>query len=186
MNTTSVSLLQRLRQPAAKADWVRFVNLYTPLCLCWARRLGLRDPDDADLVQDVFTVLVQKLPQFTYDKDGCFRSWLKTVLVNKWREGRRGRPAGRTEAGDPSDWPDPDTESEAEEAEFQRYLTVRALQLMEAEFQPTTWRACWERVVRGRPAADVARELHISVNAVYLATSRVLRRLRQELEGLLD
>ena len=43
-----------------------------------------------------------------------------------------------------------------------------------------------EFVVRDRPAADVAAELGISVNSVYLAKSRVLRRLREELAGLLD
>jgi RNA polymerase sigma-70 factor (ECF subfamily) len=57
---------------------------------------------------------------------------------------------------------------------------------MQAEFQPVTWQACWEYVVASRPAAEVAAELHISVNAVHLAKSRVLRRLRQELKGLLD
>ena len=57
---------------------------------------------------------------------------------------------------------------------------------MKTEFQPTTWQACWEHVVTGRPAAAVAQQLGITVNAVYLAKSRVLRRLRQELEGLLD
>jgi RNA polymerase sigma-70 factor (ECF subfamily) len=186
MDTTSVSLLERLRRPAAEADWVRFVNLYTPLCLCWARRLGLRDADAADLVQEVFTLLVQKLPEFTYDRDRSFRCWLKTVLLNKWREGRRGQQSGPPGAGDLADWPGPDTTAEAEEAEVQQHLAVGALQLMQAEFQPTTWRACWEHVVCGRPAADVARELDISVNAVYLATSRVLRRLRQELAGMLD
>ena len=57
---------------------------------------------------------------------------------------------------------------------------------MKTDFQPATWRACWENVVEGRPAAEVARELGITVNAVYLAKSRVLRRLHQELDGLLD
>lgn len=60
------------------------------------------------------------------------------------------------------------------------------MEVMQQEFQPTTWKACWEHVVGGRPAIDVARELNITPNAVYLAKSRVLRRLRQELEGLLD
>jgi RNA polymerase sigma-70 factor (ECF subfamily) len=57
---------------------------------------------------------------------------------------------------------------------------------MQADFQPTTWKACWEHVVAGRPAAEVAAELGITVNAVHLARARVLRRLRQELEGLIE
>jgi RNA polymerase sigma-70 factor (ECF subfamily) len=72
------------------------------------------------------------------------------------------------------------------EAEFQQHLAIRALELMKAEFQPTTWKACWEHVVCDRDPAEVAKELGITVNAVYLAKSRVLRRLRQELAGMLD
>ena len=186
MHTTSASLIERLRQPAAHAAWERFVDLYTPLLYTWAGRLGLAGDDAADLVQEVLTLLVRKLPEFTYDRGRSFRSWLKTVLLNKWREGRRGKPAGHPSAGDPADWPGPDPAAEAEEAEFQRHLAVRALQLMQAEFQPTTWKACWEQVVHGRTAAEVAAELGITEAAAHVAKSRVLRRLRQELRGLLD
>ena len=72
------------------------------------------------------------------------------------------------------------------EKEYRDYLIGRALQVMRTDFQPTTWRACWEHVAQGRPVAEVAAELGISVRAVYLAKARVLRRLRKELEGLWD
>jgi RNA polymerase sigma-70 factor (ECF subfamily) len=188
MHTTSVSLLERLRLPDADVAWERFVNLYTPLLFYWARRVGLQESDAADLVQDVFATLVQKLPEFHYDRSQSFRSWLHTVLLNKWRKLRRRQPS-LPQPGDASlaSLANPDDEFvELEEAEFRQHLFVRALQLMQADFQPTTWKACWEHVVCDRPAAEVARELQITVNAVYLAQSRVLRRLRQELEGLLD
>src|SRR5260370_37897418 len=92
--TTPVSLLQRLRQPAAQAAWERFVQLYTPLLRAWAHRLGLRDGDCDDLVQDVFAVLVRKLPEFEYRPDQRFRGWLWTVLLNKYREQRRRLAVG--------------------------------------------------------------------------------------------
>ena len=57
---------------------------------------------------------------------------------------------------------------------------------MQAEFAPTTWKACWETVVQGRSATEVARELGTSENAVYIARCRVLSRLRQELGGLVE
>lgn len=50
MNTTPVSLLERLRQPAEQAAWERFVQLYTPLLCHWARRLDVPEPDVADLL----------------------------------------------------------------------------------------------------------------------------------------
>jgi RNA polymerase sigma-70 factor, ECF subfamily len=186
MPTTSVSLLERLRQPGAQEAWARFVDLYTPLLYYWARRVGLQEPDAADLVQEVFATLVQKLPEFHYDRDKSFRSWLRTVLLNTWRASRRGEAARAAGTGDLRDLADPENVDALEEAEFQQHLAVRALHLMQGDFQPATWKACWEYVVCERSAAEVAAELGMTVNAVYLAKSRVLRRLRQELEGLLD
>jgi RNA polymerase sigma-70 factor (ECF subfamily) len=187
MDTTSVSLLERLRQPGAHEAWARFVHLYTPLLYYWARRLGLREQDAADLVQDVFTVLVRKLPEFTYDRDRSFRGWLHTVFLNKWHEaGPRADPLPGAGPAGLSGVASPDNVAALGEAEFRQHLMMRALQLMQADFEPSTWRACWEHVVCDRPAAEVARELGITVNAVYLAKSRVLRRLRQELAGLLE
>jgi RNA polymerase sigma-70 factor (ECF subfamily) len=57
----------RLRQPSDAEAWTRFVELYTPLLYRWSCRLGLQDADAADLVQDVFGILLGKLPQFDYD-----------------------------------------------------------------------------------------------------------------------
>ena len=68
--------------------------------------------------------------------------------------------------------------------EHDAYLTQRALQLLEPEFKPPTWRAFRRQVVDGADAEAVAAELGLSVNAVCIAKSRVLRRLREELAGL--
>lgn len=186
MNTTSASLLQRLRQPGQSEAWARFVDLYTPLLVYWARRLGLTPEDAHDFVQDVFTTLVEKLPDFTYDRVKSFRGWLRTVALNKWRDHKRRKALPRAAGPVPlAELAGPDEEAFWEQ-EFQQHLTRRALEIMQAEFKPTTWKACWEFVVSGRPAAEVAQELDISENAVYLAKCKVLRRLRQELAGLLD
>jgi len=189
MDTTSVSLLERLREPADhEASWPRFVQLYTPLLYYWARQLGLESNDAADLVQEVFTVLVQKLPGFVYDRNKSFRGWLRIITINKWREKRRRRTveAGAVGLADGADVAEPDGAEAFAESEYQQHLVGRALELMQVEFEPATWQACWQCVVVGRTPADVAAELGITVNAVYLAKSRVLRRLHQELHGLLD
>jgi RNA polymerase sigma-70 factor (ECF subfamily) len=92
------------------------------------------------------------------------------------------------EPGDASldDVAEPDRIDMLEEREYQQHLVSRALELMRAEFHATTWNACWEYVVCGRPVVEVSRELGITVNAVYLAKARVLGRLRQELKDLLE
>jgi RNA polymerase sigma-70 factor (ECF subfamily) len=183
---TSTSLLERLRGPAEQGAWARFVDLYTPLLFYWARRLGCQEDDAADLVQDVLTRLVLKLPEFRYDRNKSFRGWLRTVTRNVWRNRRRAGPPRQAAPTALDDLAGPDPADEIRDAEYGQWLVGRALELMQREFQPTTWKACWEYVVAGRPAAEVAAELGLSVGAVYMAKSRVLSRLRQELAGLLD
>lgn len=188
MHTTSITLLERLRTPENQEAWCRFVDLYTPLLFHWARRCGLQKEDAADLVQDVFTALLQKLPAFNYDSQKSFRGWLHTVTVNLWRDRRRAaasRPSsGHNGQGAERSVPDPVVALEVEE--YRSYLIRRALTLMQTDFEPATWRAVWEHAVVGRPAPQVAAELGQTVAAVYCAKFRVLSRLRQELQGLID
>jgi RNA polymerase sigma-70 factor, ECF subfamily len=191
MISTPVSLLRRLRDTlqAARnaAAWAEFVELYTPLLYAWASRLRLQPSDAADLVQDVFVVLVQKLPEFDYNPHKSFRAWLWTLLMNRWRD-KAKRPE-RVFNADPEALAQlfsSDQTVELAEAEYREMLVRRALELIQVEFRPATWKACWEQVVNGRPALEVACELGLSVNAVYVARSRVLRRLREYLDQLLD
>jgi RNA polymerase sigma-70 factor (ECF subfamily) len=188
VHTTEISLLERLRQPGEAAAWNRFVDLYTPLFYYWAQQLGLQKDDASDLVQEVFVVLVQELPRFTYQPKQRFRGWLWTVLTNKWRERHRKTAGQRAEVSDTAilNCAAAQEQPALEDEEYKRYLVHRALELMQVDFQPTTWKACWETVVAGRTARDVASELGITVNAVHLARARVLRRLRQELQGFLE
>ncbi len=187
MDSTSPSLLQQLRQAPGQDSWSRFVRLYTPLLFYWARKLGLGEADAADLVQEVFAILVQKLPTFQYDQGRGFRNWLRTVLLNKWRNGlRRAANAPKTGADGLSDVADPQEPEDVVEVEYRQHLLSAALDLMKSEFPYKTWKACWEHVMMGRPAAEVAAELGIVVGTVYVAKSRVLSRVRQELSGLLD
>jgi RNA polymerase sigma-70 factor (ECF subfamily) len=188
MHTTSISLLERVRQLEDRAAWEQFVTLYTPLLYFWTCRLGMKETDAGDLVQDVFTVLIEKLPEFRYDSGKSFRAWLRTITYNKWRDLQRRRAADPVRKGSEAlpELPAPDVPDPFWEEEYRQHLVGRALELMRQEFQPATWKACWECVVAGRPAAEVAAELGMSVEAVYTAKSRVLRRLRQELQGLLQ
>lgn len=186
MHTTPISLLERLKQPAETQAWDRFVELLAPVIYAWTRRLGLKETDAADLIQEVFLLLLQKLPEFRYDPHKSFRAWLRTVTLNKFRGLSRRRPLPRADGQRLEEIAGPDDTDPFWEVEYRRHLVSRAMQLMQAEFEPATWKACWETVAYGKPAEQVARQLGISVNAVYLAKSRVLRRLHQELEGLVE
>jgi RNA polymerase sigma-70 factor (ECF subfamily) len=187
MLSTSPSLLERLRQPGDQKAWQRFTELYTPLLYAQACRLERRPEDAADLVQEVFVLLLEKLPSFHYDPKQSFRAWLRTLLLNKWRDRCRRRQPG---AQDPLDSgladPGVDPAVQIEEAEYRDYLIQQALRVMQTEFPESTWKACCKYLLEGQPAEQVAAELRLSVGSVYAAKSKVLARLRQELHGLLD
>jgi RNA polymerase sigma-70 factor (ECF subfamily) len=185
MPSTPLSLLERLRRPQDGAAWSQFVRLYTPLLFRWARGAGLSEADAADLLQDVFTTLLREMPRFVYQPGKSFRAWMRTLLLNRWRtlQRRRSPRLLPSEELDGIPGPDPDLPDEAEE---RRELVRRALALIQRDFEPATWQAFRQAVLLGRRPAEVAAELGLTVNAVYLARSRVLRRLREELDGLIE
>ena len=178
-------LLERLRRGGSRADWDRFVDLYGPLLEHWARRLSPPE-ESADLVQEVLILVMQKLGSFSGGGDRSFLAWLRAVMRNRWRDlGRRS--AARPHANDSAAIAAVGQENDIDElveTESRNLLIQRALQIMQSDFEPTTWRACWENVAADRPAADVAAELGISVDVVYAASYRVIRRLRTELAGM--
>jgi RNA polymerase sigma-70 factor (ECF subfamily) len=184
VETTSLSLLVRLQRPGEASAWARFVQIYTPLLLLWLRGWGLQEQDAADLAQEVFVTLLQKLPEFRHDPRYRFRQWLRTIALNKCRDFRRRRTAAV--ANNLADVPAPEEGHDFVESEYRQYLVGRALELMQTEFPPRVWQACWRHVVEGQPAAQVAADLGISPGTVYVAKARVLHRLRHELAGLLD
>lgn len=188
METTPVSLLERVREGTDHDAWSRFVKLYTPLIFYWGRQCGLQAADSADLTQEVFTTLVRKLPEFTYDRQKSFRAWLRTLTLNQWRDLHKRRATRPVPGNDDGllELTAPDAVSALEEDEYRRHLLQRALRMMQADFQPSTWKAFWEQAVNQRPPETVAAELGLSTAAVYAAKFRVLSRLRQELRGLLD
>lgn len=188
MDSTSFSLLRRLHSPECEIAWERFVELYAPLIFHWGRGRGLNATDAAELVQDVLTILVTKLPEFRYDPNRRFRGWLRTIAVNRATDLHRrntARPAGGLDESIHPVSISSDVDLFAER-EYRGYLVRRALQLMKADFREETWQACWQTVVEERPVAEVAAELNLSHNAVRVAKCRVLRRLREELSGLWD
>jgi RNA polymerase sigma-70 factor, ECF subfamily len=122
---------------------------------------------------------------FRYQRTGSFRAWLRTVVANKWREIQRRKsiPVGDEY---PLDLVTPGASSEFWENEYRQILVSRAMTLMQASFEENTWKACWGTAVESRTAKDVAQELGMSEGAVFVAKSRVLKRLREELVGLWD
>jgi RNA polymerase sigma-70 factor (ECF subfamily) len=186
-------LLDRARAQD-QAAWERLVSLYTPLVDCWCRRYRLQEADLADVRQQVFLAIARRLADFRRDPaSGSFRGWLRTITRHKvydhWRtEAGKAAPGGsdayeqllQLSGGDSDD------SAAGSEAEEQVILYQRAVQLIATDFEETTRKAFWMVAVEDRRPADVARELGISPNAVYLAKAHVLARLREEFGDLID
>lgn len=191
---TSLSLLESLRSRGGDDAWRQLVELYTPLIRGWLRGQGMAGQDADDVVQEVLSVVFRKLPGFTrQNQTGSFRSWLRAITVNCLRNFWK-QPRNRPQAATNSDFlqvldqlEDPTSgASRLWDEEHNRYITRRLLELIRPSFEATTWRAFQRLAVEGCSPADVAAELNMTVNAVFIAKSRVLTRLRQEGRGLLD
>jgi RNA polymerase sigma-70 factor (ECF subfamily) len=193
---TRVTLLARIRDGQDVEAWREFVHLYGPVVYRFARNRGLQDADAADLMQDVLRSVARNAHRMQYDpKRGTFRGWLYTVTRNKiynFLSAQRNRPRGTGDADaqerlDATPARDDQSGPDAEwEKEYQRRLSARAMERVRHEFQPSTWTAFWETAVEGKPAGEVGAELNMSPGAVYVAKSRVLARLRDEVRKLLD
>lgn len=189
---TRVTLLARLKDGADADAWREFVHLYGPVVYSFARRRGLQDADAADLMQEVLRSVARNAGKMEYDpKRGTFRGWLYTVTRNKiynFLSGQKNRPRGSGDVGSqerldaiPDKGPDPDADWELE---YQRRLSAQAMDRVRNEFQPNTWKAFWGTAVEGRAAQEVGGELAMTPGAVYVAKSRVLARLREEVQRM--
>ncbi|MBX9584285.1 MAG: sigma-70 family RNA polymerase sigma factor [Gemmataceae bacterium] len=192
---TRVTLLTRIRDGRDADAWREFVQVYGPVVYRFARNRGLQDADAADLMQDVLRSVARHADRLDYDpKKGTFRGWLYTVTRNKiynFLSAQKNRPRGSGDADaherlDATPARDEDGPDEEWEREYQRRLSARAMDRVKGEFQPATWQAFWGTAVDGKPAAEVGAALKMSPGAVYVAKSRVLARLRDEVRKMMD
>jgi RNA polymerase sigma factor (sigma-70 family) len=191
---TQPSLLFRLRNAGDDLAWTQFVDLYGPLIYRYLRQKGLQDADAADLTQDVLRQVSAAMKTFEYDpQQGRFRGWLFTIVRNRmntfWqREAGKGQGSGGSAAWEQIQQAvDESSNASAEwDAEFERQMFHNAAQLIRPDFAESTWRAFWRTAVDGIAGRDVARELGMTPAAVYLARSRVLSRLREQVQLLTE
>jgi RNA polymerase sigma factor (sigma-70 family) len=187
MTTTSLTLLDRLRRPDQADAWDRFVRLYAPLLLQWAELQGFQDADAEDLSQTVLVKLIRLIPGYERGEGQTFRGWLFTICRNECRDFRVRRATRALPTSDGlSDLPEKTSTSDMDEAEYRSCMVHRTLELIRSDFAQATWDAFNRFVLEGQSAVNVAAELGITTNAVYLARNRVLTRLRQELAGFLE
>jgi RNA polymerase sigma-70 factor, ECF subfamily len=190
---TSVSLLDRLKAAGPDAsDWNRLHGVYLPLIERWLGRVPGLGAESADLAQEVLVVVFRELPRFERQRQGSFRAWLRQVTVNRIRTYRRQRHRRPVAGLDPAASfldrlanPNDDLAREWDQ-DHDKHVVQKLLAIVQPDFNRTTWAAFQRFGIEGLPAAKVAEELGLSINAVVHAKSRVLKRLREEAGDILE
>jgi RNA polymerase sigma-70 factor (ECF subfamily) len=188
---TRPSLLIRIRDARDESAWSVFVDVYAPIVYRYCRRRGLQDSDAADVSQEVLAQVARSIRNFEYQPErGRFRDWLGMVthskLADHFRAGKRAGQGTNTAidaAGEPSDHGESGSEWAAA---FNAHLLRVALDRIQPGFEPQTWRAFDLVWLQGRKASEAASSLNVPVDAIYVAKSRVLKRLREEVVALAE
>jgi len=194
MQTTSVSLLDRLGNSATDRDWQRLLEIYRPFIRSVTRAYPMLASQADDVTQEVMLVLMRELPTFQRQRQGSFRAWLRNITVNQLRIAIRKSkkfPQNSSEAKDLdfqlSQLDDPSSELARQwDEQHDKFVLAQVMASVKGDFQSATWEAFQMYAVRGEPASEVAKKLGLSLNSVLLAKSRVIKRMRAEAAGLVD
>ena len=174
--------LEQAREGGDQA-WRRLQETYRPLICWWCGRSGIPAQDIDDVVQEVFAALAKSLAAFDHRN---FRGYLWAITRHKildyWR-GREANPAAC--GGNTMQQVLANVEAESSRRvgaadEATRIVFEAVVRTVRAEFSEQDWNAFWEVAVEGRPAAEVAAALGITRNVVYLARTRITRRIREQ------
>jgi RNA polymerase sigma factor (sigma-70 family) len=188
--TTQPSLLIRLRDQGDERAWAEFTEIYAPLVQQLAQRRGLQDADAQDLCQEVFRAVARAIEHFDPDPArGSFRGWLSRIagnLIINLLAAQRRHPRG---SGDTDvqrlleEQPDLLAEESAMfESEYRKRLLAWAAERVRGSFSEAMWQAFWRTGVEGQPVKEVAEALGMSIGTVYQYKSRVVARIRREID----
>ena len=178
--TTHQTLLKRLSSSHDADAWSEFSRRYGPLIRGMARRQGLQDADCDEVVQDVLSSLVRAMESFEYDPaKGKFRGYLKTITVRSIMARRKHQ--GTVQSCDNiEDSATMDSElDQAWENEWRQYHLRLAMETVNQEFNAVDRAVFAAYAIRGEPAKGTSEAFGISIEQVYQAKSRILKRLEE-------
>lgn len=188
-DTTRMTFLMRLRDRSDTLTWEQFNERYGELLYRYARKRGASHNDAEDVVQEVIMSLFKAMEGFEYDaRKGRFRGYLRTAVAHAM--GRRAqKDAKQAKPLDPHafDFIQAEKESSADarwEQEWRLHRLRWALRKVATEFEPVTLKAFELHALRGMTVDEAAQQLEISKASVYQAKSRVLRRVKEQLDTL--
>ena len=186
---TRTSLLVRIQGSQDEEAWREFVAIYRPVVYRLARQRGLQDADAEDLAQRVLIAVQRAIGNWKADPTkGRFRVWLARIARNAIINALTRHPADAAAGGTSirellEKQPAPDEQTQASLLhEHRRSLFRWAAERVLPEFRDGTWEAFWLTTVEGMRVEEAGRALGKSLGAIYAARSRVMRRLKDEIQ----
>lgn len=192
-NSTSVSLLERIRLGASDESWYEFVTLYNSFIESWLLKQRVQPSDAEDIRQEVLSVVLREIRDFEHNgRTGAFRNWLRTITANRlrefWRSRKRQRNAAEADLEALANMLD-DATSEISRIwnnDHDRQMLEHLLLRITKQFKPESVNAFRRVAIQQQPIEEVSSELNLTINAIRIAQSRILRALRKAGEGLID
>ncbi len=186
--TTSLTLLGRMREvPFDQVAWDEFAARYGPGILEWCHKWGLQEADANDVSQMVLLRLAEQIRNFEYDRAGSFQGWLRTITHHAWRDFSEARGRAGLGSGDTQVLEALYTVEAREDlldrlnTAFDREVLEEAIACVRSRLEPQRFRPFDLVAIQGRKPADAARELGMTVGAVWTAKSRVQAMVRAEI-----
>ncbi|OGV51576.1 MAG: hypothetical protein A2X49_14735 [Lentisphaerae bacterium GWF2_52_8] len=189
IHKTRLTLIQRVKDSGDEAAWEEFVAVYRKYLYIVARNMNLSHHDAEEIVQRVFAKVWEKMPGFNYlPQKGRFRHWLCSIARNMAIDLIRSRKAKGYpgEEGEGNNLFDeaalPDIELMAEK-EWRNYLANMALEFAQKEFSSLEFE-CFVRYANEKTPAEIAKELEVAENTVYVYCRRVKLFIRKKITEL--
>ncbi len=185
---TTTRLLDALLEPGNEPAWQQIDTRYRPVIRGLARRLGLSDDEADEVAQQTLAEFVRAYRDNRYDRaKGRLSSWILGIAhhttLHLLRSARRRGPQGSSSLSQVSD---ENTLRSIWDDERDRAILSRALAIIrdESGIDDRTLEAFELVALRGVPAAEAASQCGMSIDQVYVAKSRVTKRLRTLVEEL--
>ncbi len=185
---TTTKLLDALRDLGNEPAWSQIDARYRPVIAGLARRLGLEGADAEEVAQQALSEFVHAYRDGRYDRGkGRLSSWILGIAhhtaLKMVRSGRVRKAAGGTAL---SDVPDEPALRSIWQDERDRAILARALGMLrdEAAVDDRTLLAFELTALRNVPPAEAASQCSMSTDQVYVARSRVTKKLRAMVEEL--
>jgi RNA polymerase sigma-70 factor (ECF subfamily) len=187
---TTTKLLDDLRDRSNDLAWTQIDARFRPVIAGLARRLGLSEADSEEVAQQTIAEFARAYREGRYDRSkGRLSSWILGIAhhtaLRELRNGRRALLPGQTAIANVVDddalrtiWAD----------ERDRAILNRAFSHLrdESALDDRTLLAFELVALRGVAAQHAATQCGMSVDQVYVAKTRVTKRLRQVVAELTD